>query len=126
MSDSVKLQSEQTASPHGWDQNFEQSENTKESLSPSVRRLVEVNQINTSDIVGTGRGGRLTKEDILTALKQGPQMLSEQEEGNREIFAKQIRIKFSVTNIMIDVLRTFRNVFLEKTKTKTTCILLLV
>ena len=46
-------------------------QNTKENLSPSVRRLVEMNQINPSEIVGTGQGGRLTKEDILTALKQG-------------------------------------------------------
>ena len=45
-------------------------QNTKDNLSPSVRRLIEVNQMNPSKIVGTGRGGRLTKEDILTSLKQ--------------------------------------------------------
>lgn len=44
----------------------------KEDLSPSVRRLVETNQLQPSEIVGTGKGGRLTKEDILTALQQTP------------------------------------------------------
>ena len=61
--------------------NFSEFQNTKENLSPSVRRLVEVNQINTSDIVGTGRGGRLTKEDILNALEQSSS-LTEQEIKN--------------------------------------------
>ena len=43
-----------------------------ENLSPSVRRLVEQNQLNPSSIQGTGKGGRLSKEDILKALKESP------------------------------------------------------
>ena len=54
---------------------------TQEALSPSVRRLVEMNQLNPSELVGTGRRGRLTKEDILTALKQTPSSLSQQATG---------------------------------------------
>ena len=48
----------------------------QESLSPSVRRLVEVNNLNPSQIKGTGRGGRLTKQDILSALKEGDSLKS--------------------------------------------------
>lgn len=44
----------------------------KNDFSPSVRRLVKTNQLNPTEITGTGRGGRLTKEDILTALSQTP------------------------------------------------------
>ena len=44
--------------------------NTKENLSPSVRRLVETHSLKPSEIEGTGPKGRLTKEDILTALQE--------------------------------------------------------
>ena len=43
---------------------------TTQDLSPSVRRLVEQNQLQTKKIQGTGRDERLTKEDILKALKE--------------------------------------------------------
>jgi len=37
-------------------------------LSPAVRRLVEEHQLDPRQIQGTGRGGRLTKEDVLGYL----------------------------------------------------------
>jgi len=39
-------------------------------LSPAVRRLVEENDMDSTQIVGTGRGGRLIKQDILAFLKE--------------------------------------------------------
>ncbi len=39
-------------------------------LSPAVRRLVEENQLDPSALSGTGKGGRLTKEDVLQHLEQ--------------------------------------------------------
>lgn len=47
-------------------------QNTGENLSPSVRRLVEAHSLSPGEIKGSGKGGRLTKEDILTALEQTP------------------------------------------------------
>ncbi len=38
-------------------------------LSPAVSRLVAENKLPPSDITGTGRGGRLTKEDVLGFLE---------------------------------------------------------
>src|SRR5205085_431101 len=35
-----------------------------EELSPATRRIVEENKVDPSGIPGTGRGGRLTKEDV--------------------------------------------------------------
>jgi 2-oxoglutarate dehydrogenase E2 component (dihydrolipoamide succinyltransferase) len=39
------------------------------SLSPSARRAAAEHEVNTSDIQGTGKGGRITKENILTAVQ---------------------------------------------------------
>lgn len=43
------------------------------ALSPAVRRLVEEHQLDPAAIKGTGRGGRLTKADVLNTLERGPQ-----------------------------------------------------
>ncbi len=40
-------------------------------LSPAVRRLVEENNLNPATITGTGVDGRLTKADVLAAMKGG-------------------------------------------------------
>jgi len=37
-------------------------------LSPAVRRLVEERGLNLADITGHGRGGRITKEDVLAFI----------------------------------------------------------
>ncbi len=41
-----------------------------DDLSPAVRRLVEENDVDPGQIVGTGRGGRIIKQDILAYLKE--------------------------------------------------------
>ncbi len=40
-------------------------------LSPAVRRLVAEHDLDPADIEGTGRGGRLTKEDVVRHLDAG-------------------------------------------------------
>jgi len=40
-------------------------------LSPAVRRVVEEEKINPADIPGSGRGGRVTKRDVLSFIKSG-------------------------------------------------------
>jgi 2-oxoglutarate dehydrogenase E2 component (dihydrolipoamide succinyltransferase) len=42
-----------------------------EDLSPATRRIVEENRVDPASITGTGRGGRLTKEDVQNALDKG-------------------------------------------------------
>jgi 2-oxoglutarate dehydrogenase E2 component (dihydrolipoamide succinyltransferase) len=44
---------------------------TTEDLRPSVRRLVEENNLDASAIPGTGPGGRVIKEDVLKKLEGG-------------------------------------------------------
>ncbi len=38
-----------------------------ETMSPSVRRVVSENQLNPENVQGTGKGGRLTKADVVAA-----------------------------------------------------------
>lgn len=41
-------------------------------LSPAVRKLVDDKKVDTTDISGTGKDGRLTKGDVLEALNKAP------------------------------------------------------
>jgi 2-oxoglutarate dehydrogenase E2 component (dihydrolipoamide succinyltransferase) len=43
------------------------------SLSPAARRLVEESGMSVEQITGMGRGGRITKEDVLSHLEGGPE-----------------------------------------------------
>jgi 2-oxoglutarate dehydrogenase E2 component (dihydrolipoamide succinyltransferase) len=41
-------------------------------LSPAARRLVEEKAVDVRQVAGSGRGGRITKEDVLSHLEQQP------------------------------------------------------
>lgn len=45
---------------------------TETRLSPAVRRLTTEHSLNPAALIGTGRGGRLTKDDVLQAIAAGP------------------------------------------------------
>jgi len=53
------------------------SESAASKLSPAVRRVVQEEQIDPAMVAGTGRGGRITKNDVLSYVKSG---VSRQEE----------------------------------------------
>ena len=40
-------------------------------LSPATRRLVDAEQVDPAEVPGSGRGGRLTKGDVVNFIKQG-------------------------------------------------------
>jgi len=42
-----------------------------DKLSPSVRRLVEEHELDPADIDGSGKGGRLTKADVMAYIDDG-------------------------------------------------------
>jgi 2-oxoglutarate dehydrogenase E2 component (dihydrolipoamide succinyltransferase) len=48
------------------------TEGGKEKLSPSVRRLIEENQLDAAAIPASGRDGRLTKSDVVDFLGRRP------------------------------------------------------
>ena len=47
----------------------EQSSGEEPLLSPAARKLAEENGLAAADIAGTGKGGRVTKEDVLNAIE---------------------------------------------------------
>jgi 2-oxoglutarate dehydrogenase E2 component (dihydrolipoamide succinyltransferase) len=63
------------------------SETKPEDLRPSVRRLVEENKLNPSDLKGTGRGGQVTKEDVVAQL--GKSKVNEADQSQREARAAE-------------------------------------
>lgn len=42
-------------------------------LSPAVRRMVAEHDVDASKVVGTGKDGRVTKQDVTQAIQQSPQ-----------------------------------------------------
>lgn len=56
-----------SASPAG---TAKQKDRNAPPLSPAVRRVVAEHNINTANIAGSGRGGRITKEDALSSVEQ--------------------------------------------------------
>lgn len=53
-------------------------------LSPAVRRLVEEHELDPALIAGTGRGGRLTKSDVVSYLESRSAKLDEAKETEEE------------------------------------------
>jgi len=66
-------------------------------LSPAVRRIVEEEKVDTSRLSGTGKGGRLTKADVLAAAENRgevavPASLVEQKAEVREAPSQEGRV----------------------------------
>jgi 2-oxoglutarate dehydrogenase E2 component (dihydrolipoamide succinyltransferase) len=47
----------------------EEESAVSELLGPAVRQLLEKHKLNVNDIAGTGKGGRVTKEDVLKFME---------------------------------------------------------
>lgn len=45
------------------------SDSTGRGLSPAVRRLAESEHLDIAQVIGTGRGGRVTRKDVLSAVE---------------------------------------------------------
>lgn len=78
-----------------------ENEEPNEVLSPSVRRMAEELLLNAQDIIGTGKGGRVTKEDVITfsegktALKNEPTAAPLGQQSSRISDRREERVKMS-------------------------------
>lgn len=53
------------------------SDQVEDNWGPAVRKLIAENNLDPSQIKGTGKGGRITKEDVLAHLKGGAPVKAE-------------------------------------------------
>ena len=64
-------------------------------LSPAVRRVVEEHGLNASAISGTGKDGRLTKGDALTAAQSGTAAAAPAVSASADQSAREERVKMT-------------------------------
>lgn len=64
------------------DKNEKEADDDKKAM-PAARKLMEENDLSSNDIEGTGKGGRILKEDVQKFLEEGGQK-KEQKEGKSE------------------------------------------
>ncbi len=98
---------------------------TEISLSPSVRRVVAEHEMDVSQVKGTGKGGRITKENILGALNQSAVAISHLTSGidstaRTEKRVPMTRIRARIAERLLEVkqntamLTTFNEVNLQQ------------
>ncbi len=55
----------------------------KKRYSPAVLRIAEENNINLSEVIGTGKGGRITRKDLLSLLEGESSVLNQYTETTK-------------------------------------------
>ena len=76
-------------------------------ISPAAKKLIEENKLDVASIIGSGKGGRITKEDILKRLEFGPARksapanVSVSEEGRLEERVPMSRLRSKVAERLL-------------------------
>ena len=69
---------------------------TKKNLSPAVRKIVEENQIDTSNLEGTGKDGRISKGDLINLMGNSPQKATRRSTHGPEERVKMTRLRVTI------------------------------
>ncbi len=85
---------------------------SNDSLSPAVRRAVKANDVDASQISGTGKGGRVTKQDVIqqasakpaTAVAASAQPEFEGERPEKRV--KMTRLRQTISKRLLEVQHT--------------------
>ncbi|GAB6068175.1 2-oxoglutarate dehydrogenase complex dihydrolipoyllysine-residue succinyltransferase [Methylothermus subterraneus] len=104
-----------------------EEEGQEPALSPSVRRLIAEHGLDPSRIPGTGKGGRITKEDVFRFLERQPAAATKPPEAiapprgaREELRVPMTRIRAKIAQRLLEVQRhtamltTFNEVDLEQ------------
>lgn len=90
-------------------------------LSPSVRRVVAEHEVDVSQVKGTGKGGRLTKENVMAVLDQSSNPISASATGFRpEKRVPMTRMRARIAERLLEVkqntamLTTFNEINLQQ------------
>ena len=69
---------------------------TRKSLSPAVRKIVEENNIDLSNVEGTGKSGRISKGDLINLMGNIPQPLKRKITHGPEERVKMTRLRATI------------------------------
>tara|TARA_B100001123_G_scaffold214604_1_gene242266 strand:- start:2178 stop:3521 length:1344 start_codon:yes stop_codon:yes gene_type:complete len=69
---------------------------TREHLSPSVRKIVEENNIDITKIEGTGKAGRISKGDLIDLMGNMPQPSKRKITHGEEEVVKMTRLRLTI------------------------------
>ena len=92
---------------------------TRQNLSPAVRKIVEENQIDISNLEGSGKGGRIAKGDLLNLMGNIPQPLKRQFTHGPEEHVKMTRLRLTIAKRLKEaqdsaaILTTFNEVDMQ-------------
>ena len=69
---------------------------TKKYMPPSVRKIVEENEIDVSNIEGTGKAGRISKGDLIKLMGSMPQPSQRKISHGPEERVKMTRLRITI------------------------------
>jgi len=75
---------------------------TKKNLSPAVRKIAEENQIDISNLEGSGKDGRISKGDLLNLMGNYPQPSTRRSSYGLEERVKMTRLRVTIAKRLKD------------------------
>ena len=75
---------------------------TKKNLSPAVRKIAEENQIDISNLEGSGKDGRISKGDLLNLMGNYPQPSTRRSSHGPEERVKMTRLRVTIAKRLKD------------------------
>jgi len=91
------------------------AESKNEALPPSAKKMVAENNLNPSDIQGTGKHGQVTKGDVISHLEKTPQKQSsspppppkiDRKTGERETVVPMTRLRKAIAERLVSAQHT--------------------
>lgn len=95
--------------------NAKTDQSTPPQLSPAIRRAVKANGVDITTIKGTGKHGRITKQDVIKEQSQSKEILTNQAQANRVVNQLQerddkrvpmTRLRQTIAKRLVDVQHT--------------------
>lgn len=79
-----KEEKKEAASSDDSDKKSEKADGDSAPLSPAAKKLAEENNIDPASVEGSGKDGRITKEDVMKAIENGGKSSSTKSESKQE------------------------------------------
>ena len=76
---------------------------TKKNLSPAVRKIVEENNIDISNVKGTGKSGRISKADLINLMGNIPEVSKRKITHGLEERLKMTRLRSNIAMSLIHI-----------------------